>query len=184
MAFYRGEDGLVKFGSTSAAITALADGDLCVILTTGNSDFTTIGAADSNPDTIFTANAAGSGTGTAAKTGTVASTRSWSLTLDKSILETTSMGDTHATNVGSIISGSGTVELFYTGGSGETNNFVERVNTGNADDLVVFELFLDGSARKVFFRGVPTSTELTSTVGDISIVTVNFVTSGSVTLSI
>jgi hypothetical protein len=38
------------------------------ILTTGTTDFTLIGAADSNPDTIFTATDVGTGTGTAIRT--------------------------------------------------------------------------------------------------------------------
>jgi hypothetical protein len=38
------------------------------ILTTGTTDFTLIGAADSNPGTIFTATGAGTGTGTAIRT--------------------------------------------------------------------------------------------------------------------
>ena len=61
MAFFRGEEGSVKFddaGSSAAAIT---------------------------------------------------STRSWSLTLDKEVLETTVMGSTYAGNVGGIVSGSGSV---------------------------------------------------------------------------
>ena len=71
MAFYRGEEGSVKFddaGSSASAIT---------------------------------------------------STRSWSLTLDKEVLETTVMGDTYAGNVGGIISGNGSVEVIYTASSSD-----------------------------------------------------------------
>lgn len=40
-----------------------------IITATGSTDFTLIGAADSNPGTVFTATGAGSGTGTARPTG-------------------------------------------------------------------------------------------------------------------
>lgn len=47
------------------AATALVSGTQYVIVTTGDTDFTAIGAADSNPGTVFTATGAGTGTGTA-----------------------------------------------------------------------------------------------------------------------
>ena len=40
-----------------------------IITATGSTDFTLVGAADSNPGTVFTATGAGSGTGTARPTG-------------------------------------------------------------------------------------------------------------------
>ena len=43
------------------------NGDVYEVLTAGNTDFTNAGAADSNVGTVFTANAAGAGTGTAAR---------------------------------------------------------------------------------------------------------------------
>tara|TARA_R110002012_G_scaffold123290_2_gene273665 strand:+ start:44 stop:460 length:417 start_codon:yes stop_codon:yes gene_type:complete len=138
MAFYRGEEGSVKFddaGSSAAAIT---------------------------------------------------STRSWSLTLDKQVLETTVMGSTYAGNVGGIITGSGSVELIYTASSGdETAAFVDHINTPNDEGTALFELFLDTSgAKKVSFDGVVTSAELTATVGELEIITVNFTTNGTITTAI
>lgn len=47
------------------AATALVTGVQYVIVTTGTTDFTAVGAADSNPGTVFTATGAGTGTGTA-----------------------------------------------------------------------------------------------------------------------
>ena len=88
MAFYRGEEGSVKFddaGSSASAIT---------------------------------------------------STRSWSLTLDKEVLETTVMGDTYAGNVGGIISGNGSVEVIYTASSSdETAAFIDHINTATAEEI-------------------------------------------------
>ena len=138
MAFYRGEEGSVKFddaGSSASAIT---------------------------------------------------STRSWSLTLDKEVLETTVMGDTYAGNVGGIISGNGSVEVIYTASSSdETAAFIDHINTATDEGTALFELFLDTSGtKKVSFDGVVTSAELSATVGEIEIITVNFVTNGSITTAI
>jgi hypothetical protein len=138
MAFYRGEEGSVKFddaGSSASAIT---------------------------------------------------STRSWSLTLDKEVLETTVMGDTYAGNVGGIISGNGSVEVIYTASSSdETAAFIDHINTATDEGTALFELFLDTSGtKKVSFDGVVTSAELSATVGEIEIITVNFVTNGTITTSI
>ena len=95
MAFYRGEEGSVKFddaGSSAAAIT---------------------------------------------------STRSWSLTLDKAILETTALQDNYAGKIGSIISGSGSAEVLYTASSGdETAAFVDHINTTKDQGTALFELYL------------------------------------------
>ena len=138
MAFYRGEEGSVKFddaGSSASAIT---------------------------------------------------STRSWSLTLDKEVLETTVMGDTYAGNVGGIISGNGSVEVIYTASSSdETAAFIDHINTATDEGTALFELFLDTSgSKKVSFDGVVTSAELSATVGEIEIITVNFVTNGTITTAI
>ena len=138
MAFYRGEEGSVKFddaGSSASAIT---------------------------------------------------STRSWSLTLDKEVLETTVMGDTYAGNVGGIISGNGSVEVIYTASSSdETAAFIDHINTATDEGTALFELFLDTSgSKKITFDGVVTSAELSATVGEIEIITVNFVTNGTITTSI
>jgi len=48
--------------------TALVNGTEYKILTTGDTDFTLVGATDSNPGTVFTATGAGLGTGTAVAT--------------------------------------------------------------------------------------------------------------------
>jgi hypothetical protein len=51
--------------STPVVATALSADVEYIIVTTGTTDFTAIGAADSNPGTVFTATGAGTGTGTA-----------------------------------------------------------------------------------------------------------------------
>ena len=138
MAFFRGEEGSVKFddaGSSAAAIT---------------------------------------------------STRSWSMTVDKEVLETTALGATYAANVGGIISGSGSVELLYTASSSdETNVFIEAANTATDTGVALFELYLDASgSKKISFDGVITSADYSATVGEVEVVTCNFVTNGAITLDI
>ena len=138
MAFYRGEEGSVKFddaGSSNSAIT---------------------------------------------------STRSWSLTLEKEVLSTTVMGDTYGGNVGGIIQGSGSVEVIYTASSSdETAAFIDHINTPTDSGLASFELFLDTSGdKKITFDGVVTSADLSATVGEIEIITVNFTTNGTITTAI
>jgi hypothetical protein len=117
---------------------------------------------------------------------TIASTRSWSLTVEKESLDTTALGATYRANVGGLISGSGTCELMYTASSAdETNVFIEHANTATDQGEALFELFLDTSGtKKVSFDGVITSAEYSATVGEIEVITVNFVTNGTITLDI
>jgi hypothetical protein len=137
MAFYRGQEGSVKFddaGTTAAAIT---------------------------------------------------STRAWTLSVEKEALDTTTLGDTYRANVGGLISGSGTVELLYTASSAdETNVFIEMVNSANDDGAALFELYLYSTTKKITFDGVITSAEYSATVGEIEVITCNFVTNGAITLDI
>jgi hypothetical protein len=138
MAFYRGEEGSVKFDTAGASASAIA------------------------------------------------STRSWSLTLDKAVLETTSMGDSYAGNIGSIISGSGNCEVIYTASSAdETANFIDHINTAADEGTALFELYLDTSGSKsISFDGVVTSAEYTATVGELEIITINFITNGTITTTL
>jgi hypothetical protein len=117
---------------------------------------------------------------------TIVSTRSWSMTVEKESLDTTALGATYRANVGGLISGSGTVELMYTATSAdETNVFIEHANTATDQGEALFELFLDTSGtKKISFDGVITSAEYSATVGEIEVITVNFVTNGTITLDI
>ena len=117
---------------------------------------------------------------------TIASTRSWSLTVEKESLDTTALGATYRANVGGLISGSGTVELLYTASSSdETNAFIEMANSATDEGAALFELFLDTTGtKKVSFDGVITSAEYSATVGEIEVITVNFVTNGTITMDL
>lgn len=137
MAFYRGEQGSVKFdeaGSSAAAIL---------------------------------------------------STRSWSMTIEKESMDTTALGDTYRGNIGGLISGSGTVEVIYTATSAdETNSFIEDVNRATDEGGALFELYLFSTTKKITFDGVITSAEYSATIGEIDVITMNFVTNGAITLDI
>jgi hypothetical protein len=115
----------------------------------------------------------------------ITATRSWSLTLDKAALETTSLGATHASNVGGLISGSGSVEVLYSQTAGETQSFLEQANATNDAGTATFELYLDTSgSKKITFDGLVTGADYAATVGELETVTVNFVTSGTVSLAV
>ena len=121
-----------------------------------------------------------------ATTAVIASTRSWSMTVEKDVLETTALGATYKSNIGGLIAGSGTVELIYTASSSdETNVFIEAANTATDQGVAAFELFLDtAGTKKISFVGLITSADYGATVGELEVITCNFVTSGAITLGI
>ena len=118
--------------------------------------------------------------------GAVASTTSWTLDTTKDTLETTSHGATSRSFVGSLISGSGTVDLLYTATSGDdTAELITDVLTSEDSGDAAFNLFLDTSGtKKLSFNGIITGTTYSSTVGDINTVPVSFVTNGAITSAI
>jgi hypothetical protein len=115
---------------------------------------------------------------------TVVGTRSWSLTITKETYETTDHGDTFRNFIGGLISGSGTVELVYDpDATGQAGLIEDIVKTNDATDAS-FELFTTGTTTgsdSVAFGGIITDMEITSTVGELVVVSCNFVTSGTIT---
>ena len=115
---------------------------------------------------------------------TIVGTRSWTLNITKDTLDVTDHGDTFRSFVGSLISGSGTVELVYDADATGQAGFIEDVlTTGDTADAT-FELFTTGSTTgtdSVSFAGIITSMDIASTVGDLVVATCNFVTSGTIT---
>ena len=117
----------------------------------------------------------------------VASTRSWSLSITKDTLETTNQGDTAKTFVGGLISGEGSVELLYdTAGNADYQSFIDDVLTTGDQADALFELFPDSatSTKKISFSGIITGAEYSATLGEIEVITVNFITSGAITSAI
>jgi len=115
---------------------------------------------------------------------TVVGTRSWSLTTTKETLDTTVHGNTFRQFVGSLISGSGTVELVYDpDATGQAGLIEDVVKTGDTADAS-FELFTTGSSSgtdSIAFGAIITDMEITSTVGELVIVSCSFITSSTIT---
>ena len=118
--------------------------------------------------------------------GAVASTTAWTLDVTKDTLDITAHGDTSRKNIGSLISGSGSVDLIYTATSGDdTAEIITDILTAEDAGDATFNLFLDTSGtKKLSFNAVITGTTYSSTVGDLSTVSVSFVTNGDITSAI
>ena len=123
------------------------------------------------------------GTGSA---GAVASTTSWTLDVVKDTLETTAHGAMSRSFVGSLITATGTVDLLYTATSGDdTAEIITDILTAEDAGAATFNLFLDTSgSKKLNFNGIITGTSFASTVGEISTISVSFVTTGAITASV
>ncbi len=119
-------------------------------------------------------------------TEAVVSTRNWSLTVNKEILECTDHGDTSRAYVGGLISATGSVELLYTAAdSNETANLIDDVIVTEDAGDAQFELFLDTSgSKKVSFSGIVTSADMGAAIGDLEVLTVNFTANGAITFAI
>ena len=116
-------------------------------------------------------------------TEAVVSTTGWSLSVSKDTLDCTAHGATSRSYVGSLISGTGSVDFLYTAASGnETANLLSDVLTTEDAGDAQFELFLDTSgSKKVSFSGIVTSADFGAAVGDLQSVSVSFQTSGAIT---
>ena len=118
--------------------------------------------------------------------GAIASTTAWTLDVTKDTLDVTAHGDTSRKNIGSLKSGSGTVDLIYTATSGDdTAEIITDVLTSEDSGDAAFNLFLDTSGtKKLSFNGIITGTTYSSTVGDLSTISVSFITTGDITSAI
>ena len=117
----------------------------------------------------------------------VVGTRSWSLTTDKETLDTTVQGNTFRQFIGGLISGSGTVELVYDPDATGQAGFLEDVVKPNDQADASFELFTPGNSSgtdSVAFGGIVTSMEITSNVGELVVVSCDFITSSTITLNL
>tara|TARA_R100000458_G_scaffold41915_1_gene39713 strand:+ start:2623 stop:3039 length:417 start_codon:yes stop_codon:yes gene_type:complete len=116
-------------------------------------------------------------------TETVSQTTAWSLDISKDILDTTAHGDTSRNYVGSLVTGTGSIEFNYSAASGnETANLLnEALVTEDAGDAQ-FELYIDTSGSKKWtFNGIITGMSTSTTPGDLTKVTANFQTCGAIT---
>jgi hypothetical protein len=116
----------------------------------------------------------------------IAAVRSWTMTVEKESLDVSAHGATYRANVGGLISGSGTIEVMYDApGAGDKLDLIKDANQATDDADAAVELYLDETGgKKITGTIVVTSTEYSATVGEIEIITINFVSSGTLTLSI
>jgi hypothetical protein len=116
----------------------------------------------------------------------IAAVRSWSMSVEKESLECTDHGDTYRAYVGGLISGSGSIELMYDAPSaGDKLDLITDVNQATDEADAAFELYLDeAGGKKITGSLVVTGSEYSATVGEIEVITVSFVTSGALTLTI
>ena len=117
----------------------------------------------------------------------VLGTRSWNMSITKDTQETTVQGDTFKSFVGGLIEGEGSAVLQYdNAASGETATFMDGILTTGDPATASFELFPDSASgtKKISFSGLITNFEQTSTLGDVTTISIQFKPSGTITSAI
>ena len=116
----------------------------------------------------------------------IAAVRSWTMTVEKESLDVTAHGATYRANNGGLISGSGTIEVMYDAPSaGDKLDLLKEAGTTADPANASVELYLDETGgKKITGDILVTSAEYSATVGEIEMVTINFVTNGTITLGI
>lgn len=116
----------------------------------------------------------------------IAAVRSWSMTVEKDVMETTAQGATYKANIGGLLAGSGSMEVMYDApGAGDKLDLLKDVNTATDEGNAFVELYLDETGgKKITGSIVISSAEYGATVGELQVVTINFTTTGTITLDI
>lgn len=116
----------------------------------------------------------------------IAAVRSWSMTVEKDVMETTAQGATYKANIGGLLAGSGSMEVMYDApGAGDKLDLLKDANTATDEGNAFVELYLDETGgKKITGSIVISSAEYGATVGELQVVTINFTTTGSITLDI
>ena len=116
----------------------------------------------------------------------IAAVRSWSMTVEKDVLETTAQGATYKANIGGLLGGTGSMEVLYDApGAGDKLDLIKDANTATDEGNAFVELYLDETGgKKITGSIVINSTEYGATVGELEMVTINFTMNGTITLSI
>ena len=116
----------------------------------------------------------------------IAAVRSWSMTVEKDVLETTTQGATYKANIGGLVSGTGSMEVMYDApGSGDKLDLIRDANVATDEGNASVELYLDETGgKKITGSIVITSTDYGATVGELEVVTINFTMNGAITTSI
>ena len=116
----------------------------------------------------------------------IAAVRSWSMTVEKDVLETTAQGATYKANIGGLLGGTGSMEVMYDApGAGDKLDLIKDVGTVTDEGNAFVELYLDETGgKKITGSIVINSTEYGATVGELEMVTINFTMNGTITLSV
>jgi hypothetical protein len=116
----------------------------------------------------------------------IAAVRSWSMTVEKDVMETTAQGATYKANIGGLLAGSGSMEVMYDApGAGDKLDLLKDANTATDEGNAFVELYLDETGgKKITGSIVISSAEYGATVGELQVVTINFTTTGTITLDI
>jgi hypothetical protein len=101
-------------------------------------------------------------------------------------METTAQGATYKANIGGLLAGSGSMEVMYDApGAGDKLDLLKDVNTATDEGNAFVELYLDETGgKKITGSIVISSAEYGATVGELQVVTINFTTTGTITLDI
>jgi hypothetical protein len=116
----------------------------------------------------------------------IAAVRSWSMTVEKDVLETTAQGATYKANIGGLLGGTGSMEVLYDApGAGDKLDLIKDVGTATDEGNAFVELYLNETGgKKITGSIVINSTEYGATVGELEMVTINFTMNGTITLGI
>lgn len=123
----------------------------------------------------------------------VTAVQSWSLSIEKDALDATVFGNEFRNPVGGLISGSGTIEVFYektAAGDGKGDLIREILTTPATEstaasaELYTYDAGSQGSgSEKITFDILITSAEFNATVGELQVVTLNFETKGAIAIA-
>lgn len=117
----------------------------------------------------------------------VLGTKSWSVTVNKEILETTVQSKNYKEFIGGLISAEGSVTLVYDvdrTNNGKTHKFMKDITTADDPADADFEFYPDNAnhdSRVISFGGIITSAEFGATLGETQEVTIGFISSGTIT---
>lgn len=113
---------------------------------------------------------------------TIVKVTDWTITVEKQTYETTQINDTYSKKCGGLISGSGTVNLIYTG---DNNTFIEAVNTSSDMGTALFELYLsETDTKRIVFNGLITRSTYSANKDEVATMSCEFVTNGTITLDL
>ena len=123
----------------------------------------------------------------------VTAVQSWSLSIEKDALDATIFGNEFRNPVGGLISGSGTIEVFYektAAGDGKGDLIREILTTPSTEsttasaELYTYDAGSQGSgSEKITFDILITSAEFNATVGELQVVTLGFETKGTIAIA-